>query len=290
MDMHYLFLLISICIATLQGSAFNWFGKKHLSGIGDMLRFQTAAFCFAAILLICRGGGQQKISTFTLLTGILFGGVTALLYLFTLLAVSSGSLAFSTLIISCAMVIPTIAGGVIWKEPMKFLQWIGIALMLLSFYLSTGGKKTGNFSGKWLSYCLMALLCSGLVGILQKVHQSTMYKGELNSFLVIAFITAAVFFLISGLMAIRKSSPSFHFLSVISLFGGLAGACIALCNVINLYLSGVMISTVFFPLVNGGGILSATLAAVFFFHERPEKLQIFGIAVGVMAVILIGIA
>ena len=68
-------------------------------------------------------------------------------------------------------------------------------------------------------------------------------------------------------------------ISLFTLLGCLVpgGISVALNSKWNLYLSGVMDSAVFFPIVNGGMVLSA-LAAVLFFRERPAKLRRLGIA------------
>ena len=48
----------------------------------------------------------------------------------------------------------------------------------------------------------------------------------------------------------------------------LAGICSAANNKINLYLSGIMDSAVFFPVVNGGGLVLASLASYIVFKEK----------------------
>jgi hypothetical protein len=107
---------------------------------------------------------------------------------------------------------------------------------------------------------------------MQKVHQSSEHRGELNAFLIIAFISSAVICaLLAVVLKMRESkaaseepkSPNcnkqFWIMLAIMITGG---ACAAANNKFNLYLSGVMDSAVFFPIVNGGGLVLTTLAAV----------------------------
>lgn len=65
------------------------------------------------------------------------------------------------------------------------------------------------------------------------------------------------------------------------------GICIAFNNVINLYLSGKMPAAVFFPTVNGGGLILGVIAALIFFKEKPAPKQWAGLAAGIAAVILL---
>ena len=65
------------------------------------------------------------------------------------------------------------------------------------------------------------------------------------------------------------------------------GACGAVNNKFNLYLSGVMDSAVFFPIVNGGGLVLTTLAAVLLFREKLSKKQWIGVLVGIASVVFL---
>ena len=66
-----------------------------------------------------------------------------------------------------------------------------------------------------------------------------------------------------------------------------SGACIAINNKFNLYLSGVMDSAVFFPIVNGGGLVLTTLAAVLLFKEKLSRKQWVGIVLGILSVVFL---
>ena len=65
------------------------------------------------------------------------------------------------------------------------------------------------------------------------------------------------------------------------------GGCLAVNNKLNLYLSGVMDSAVFFPLVNGGGLVLTVVTALFVFKERLTVKQWIGVVVGIVAVIFL---
>jgi drug/metabolite transporter (DMT)-like permease len=65
------------------------------------------------------------------------------------------------------------------------------------------------------------------------------------------------------------------------------GICIAVNNVLNLYLSGAMDSAVFFPIVNGGGLILTTLSALILFKEKLSVKRWIGIIFGIVAVILL---
>ena len=66
-----------------------------------------------------------------------------------------------------------------------------------------------------------------------------------------------------------------------------SGVTVALNNIINLYLAGVMESAVFFPLVNGVGLAVGIVAGLVIFREKLSPLQWAGIACGVAATLLL---
>ena len=295
---NYFLLIISIVIAALQNSINNLCGKQYLKNMKDVLCFQSIVFLTAFLLIALTGENSGKISFFTVCVGILFGGITAGTYLFTLLAVSNGPMSLTALIISLSMIIPALSGALIWQEVIKINHWIGLTLMLLTFAFcqkkedTVADLKEHKSTKKWFLYCMIAFVCSGLVGVLQKIHQSSIHKGELDVFLIIAFAVAAMtFILLSKLIKIenrdkRDKIPVFRGWLF---WSGIVGVCIALCNRINLFLSGELNSAVFYPIVNGGNIILTGIISVFLFKENLGKKQIFGFCLGLVAVVLIGI-
>ena len=66
-----------------------------------------------------------------------------------------------------------------------------------------------------------------------------------------------------------------------------SGVCVAANNKLNLYLSGVIDSVIFFPVVNGGGLVLTTLASLIIFKERLRTKQWIGILLGIASVLCI---
>ena len=248
-----------------------------------------------AALILFFWGGISSISPFTLILGAVFGLVTAIQTVTNLKALEVGPLSYTTVIISCSTLISAISGALFFDETLAVAHIIGILLMLVSFALAVERKADEKkASARWLIYCLVAFFCTGGIGIMQKVHQSSAFKEELNAFLVIAFAISFVFSMLCAAYLARKERTTSH---PISVKGGMlwllvgvmliAGACIAVNNKLNLYLSGVMDSAVFFPIVNGGGLVLTTLAALVLFREKLTLKQWIGMICGIGSVIFL---
>jgi drug/metabolite transporter (DMT)-like permease len=140
----------------------------------------------------------------------------------------------------------------------------------------------------------MIFLLNGLIGVMQKVHQSSQYASELNAFLIIAFLVSFLFSSTLTLILSRKENPltfikekdkKSKFLLILSII--VCGALIAVNNKLNLYLAGVIDSAVLFPILNGGGVALATIASLLVFKEKLSLKQWIGIAIGAIAIILL---
>lgn len=292
------FTLILSLAAALGGSiAKKYYTNKVPMGLSGGIVFNAVGCLTAAVILLC-WGGMGTPSAFTIVLGVVFGAVTALSGVTNIYALQIGPMSYTTVIISFSSLITALSGAMFFDEILSLTQIVGIVLMLASFVLaakSDGDGKKANL--KWLFLCIIAFIAVGGIGIMQKVHQSSQYRNELNAFLIIAFISSSV---LCGILAylltrresvfedkkskVNNSKNQIRLLIVIMIA---SGACVAVNNKFNLYLSGVMDSAVFFPIVNGGSLVLATLAAVLLFKERLSKKQWFGVAIGIVSVIFL---
>ena len=284
-------LLTVSLVAALGGSIFKKLYTNRDSRLSGSFAY-TAVGCLVAAAVLFAWGGFGKASLFTVLLGVLFGAVTALQGVTNMAALQVGPLSYTTVIISFSTLISALSGVLFFKESIGLWQIIGMALMLASFALANGGENGGKRANlRWLLLCVVAFLATGAIGVMQKVHQSSAFKEELNAFLVIAFAVSALF---SGVVALllrkkeivtegkrndRGGMMLLIFLMLVS------GVCVAVNNKLNLYLSGVIDSVIFFPVVNGGGLVLTTLASLLIFKERLRGKQWIGILLGIASVL-----
>ena len=251
--------------------------------------------CLVAAPVIMLFGGFDKVSTFTVLLGIAFGIVTSVAAIAALKAISIGPVSYTTLITSLSTVISALSGALFFNETIAGVQIIGMILMLVTFYLATdkgnGGRRA---SLEWFIYSLIAFICTGGVGVMQKVHQASAYKDEIVPFLVIMFLVSAVFSMLLYLVFYKKEGKNEAWAksdkkTLVLLFATMviSGICGALNNQFNLYLCGVIPAAIFFPIVNGGHLILTTLSALVLFKEKLTVRQWIGIAVGIVSVVLL---
>ena len=290
-------LILSLAAALVGSITKKYYTDKEPTGLSGDFVFNAVGCLTAAVILLCWGGFGTA-SVFTIVLGVVFGAVTALQGITNIAALQVGPMSYTSVIISFSTLISALSGVMFFDESLGWAQIAGIVLMLASFVLaakSDGDEKKANL--KWLFLCLIAFVATGGIGVMQKVHQSSEYLSELNAFLIIAFISSAVLCSIFAALLKRresrfadakekgnKSKKRFWLLLGIMIA---SGACVAVNNKFNLYLSGVMDSAVFFPIVNGGGLVLTTLAAVLLFKEKLSKKQWIGVVLGIASVVFL---
>ncbi len=254
-----------------------------------------------ALMLLAMGGKDAlQFSGFTLLLGLAFGLITMAQGLSNSAALHAGPLSYTTVIVSLASIIPAVSGALFWNERISVLQIVGIILLAVCFVCSVNkDEDSSKASLRWLALCVVAFLATGGIGVMQKIHQSSEYKAELSGFLIIAFLFSAISALILYLVTpsapvetpssegtIFASTGSKRVLLLAGMFLVL-GICSAINNKFNLYLSGIMPSAVFFPLVNGSNLVLSTVASVVLFKEKLSHRQWVGMVLGTVAVLLL---
>lgn len=285
-----LLLSISMLACLVNGTVYKIFISKW-NGHNALRYLYTLVTGVVSTIILLLWGGIRTTSFFTIGLGVVFGIITALQSIFLLSALRIGPYAYTTVITFLSTLIPALSGYLFWNEEIGISQIFGMFLLVVCLILSvsrSADEKSAN--ARWIISCGLAFLCTGLIGVMQKIHQTSPHQDELNAFLIIAFLCSGIFSALSlSIVCKREGKLPFAkkdwILSVALL--ALAGVCIAVNNKLNLYLSGVIDSAVFFPLVNGGHLVLTTLVAVIFFHEKQTKKQWFGLITGIIAVVFL---
>lgn len=286
--MNYFLTLLSVFLETAKNVFSNIFSKNVLKNEADIYKFNTGMYSGSALILLFMLRSFE-VSAYSVILAVIFALVTTTSQYFYLKALNLGTLSFSTFFSGCGLVIPTICGIFFWgEEPTKY-QMIALPMLIISMALALqlGSKK---LSVKWLFMSIGTLIFTGLIGVLQSLHQMSEYKGELMQFLFISFVFMALFNMIfCGVRGKINEKPTYKFKSRASVTAIVSGIFMGVVNILNLYLSGVMPKIIFFPLVNGGLIFVSLLAALVIFREKLSLKQWIGIILGIAALCMIGI-
>ena len=272
------FLILSISSVVLQNGIFNSVCKKHLKTNDDIYKFNifVYAVCILIFGILTLNG---SLSLYTVLLGVLFGVVTALSNLYKMLALSKGPMHITLLITTSSMIIPTLS-GVFFGEKFSLFKLLLVLILIYFIYLSIGKSKEGKINKSWGIYCLLAFILMGSIGIIQKIHQTSSHKSEISGFLFVSFFISLI---ISGLRV--KDKKNFKDKKNLIPLAMICGVCTFTMNFLNLKLSGLLPSQLFFPLVNGSAIVLSSVMSAVLFKERLSKRQTVGLIGGILSLI-----
>ena len=290
-----LLFIISMIACCAGGFARAYYSKRITSSSKDYNLFNATVSIIAAILLFVLGGFDTRISSFTLIMGVLFGVITMSNTVLTSIAINLGPLSYSYVIIYSSTIITALSGYLFWDEPLTILKVIGIFLMFICcVFANQKESQNKKATAKWLLVCILNAFTSAGVGLMQKTHQSSAYREELNMFLVVAFFVSAlasfVFFIAASF---KKKSFAVEYngnltakklVSAVVVIFVITGIGVSINNAFNLYLTGVVPSAIFFPIANGGIIVFNILVSFLFFREKLTGKQWLGLLFGISAI------
>ncbi len=287
--MAYFLLFASVFVDTLKNIFLNMFGKDYTKTYQDAFLFNAVCCVGGLLLLICLGP-EFSISSYSMILAFFFAFVTAMAQFFLLMSMATGSMSFSVLFSYLGLIVPTLYSILIGAQSVKAYQLIGLLLMIVTLYLCVGAKSETKITLKWIIYSVLSFLAWGGVGLIQFLHQSSPHKDEISGFLIWSFIIMIVMFFVMYLVA-RKNTheePKYIIKSNATWIALGAGVIVGATNKVNLYLSGVLPSIVFFPIINGGVIILSGIASILVFKEKLNKNQIAGIILGIVSICLLG--
>ena len=295
----YILIIISIIAALFYGIT-NKYAVKLLPQKQTSLFFSNTVSCFATIITLLIWGGFETVSFFTVLIALLYGLCSMLNVIFLLKAINIGSWAYTTVLVSLSTLIPSVSGWIFWGEPVLWGQIVGVVLLVVSFFLSVNFDKNdkSKLSFNWLICVLISFVSVGLIGVLQKIHQTSLYAREDSELLIIAFafsfITSSILLIVEHLKNKRikentckeeKSINKVYVIAIILLLSRGVFECVS--NKLNLNLTALMDSAVLFPLLNGSNLVLTALLGVILFKEKLSLKQWIGMLIGFISLLFI---
>lgn len=290
--MNYLLMTVSIFFAALNSLILRKFKNRTFKTPGDVFFFNGAISIIWIIIMLLWSGisGDLVLSLPAILFGVVYGVILCMFLYFKTESLANGPVSLTTLIGSCAFIIATGFGVFYNNEEVKLFQGIGMLLILLSLVLCIFPKKSGEkLTLKWFFFCFMFFLAGGFVGIFYKIFGLSSVSAHVNTMMLSASITSSLLFFIFGISinAIKREKfPTIDKKALIYiLLSGIAG-CIYIR--LNVSLSKVIPSAIFFPVSNGAMVIISTLAGGIMFKEKLNKLQLAGIILGTVAIVING--
>lgn len=287
--MEYILMLISIILSVVNACLLRGMAYKKQGNVYSPFLFNAGVnIVWLVILFTSHCIVKDAFTPETICYGIAYGVILFAFLYFKTRSMAEGPVALSTLIGSCAFVIATVFGVIYAKESINAFQILGMLMLLVSLFLCVNPKRSKQkLTVKWMVCAFGFFLSGGFVGILYKLFGKSAASGNIDAMILIASAVSMVLFAVFGVVKEGKNgvkAPD-RATVVFMIFCGIAGCVYIRMNVT---LSALIPSAVFFPVSNGGMLILSTIAGRMFFGEKLSKTQIAGIIIGCIAVVITG--
>ena len=215
---------------------------------------------------------------------IIIGTLFIIVFNFYAYGIQKVGISISTVTNKMSLIIPVCAALFLYPEtePFTYLKGIAFFLALLGIYLSStnGGKL--SFDKKYLWLILLVFIGQGLSdSIFNDFAQKFPNEGGYLFFMVLFFMAT-----VSGILILTgKSFNKKNSLQLKSVFWGIVfGVPNFFSLVFFLKALGNMESSIVFPLVSMGVVVSSSLIGLFLFKEKLSKRNWIGILLSLCAI------
>lgn len=287
----YFMLAISTAAAAGKAVIFKKIGVDSKS-TKQLVASNALSFLFAALLTLAfsgfRFGKLLSISPFSFLLAVLFAVCMIFTYLTQMKALSFGNGSSTMMVYSCGFLVPIVFGALAYNEHISLVQFFALLLLILSLVLIINPKQSGKLSISWLVFSFLSALGSGMVAVLQKIHQHSPFAKEYSEVLVWEFIIAAA---ASAVITnfFHKNAEKTTVTKKQVFTSSINGTFLCVLNTMNIQLAGKLPAVIVFPIYNIGSIVLSGVMCALLFKETVANREIFGFVVGCAAMLLIGL-
>lgn len=280
-------LTASVIGCTIQQIAKKAYNKKIAGGT---FTFTAMSILFALVIFIISAGGKfnfnLEILPFALGFALSYGAASIGYFL----AIGTGPLSITSLLVQYSLIIPTIYGLCTGDKASPFL-YVGLGLLFISLFLVNIEKKGEEKKIVWGIFALLAFFGNGLCSTVQKAQQDVFVTeqnpdGYKSEFMIIALVVSFMAIAVSALIFERKGlgkklKTGAHWYIICGLANGLV-------NLFVLMLAKYPASIVF-PVISAGGIVATALVGIFIYKEKLSFLQIIGMVLGTASIIFLNL-
>jgi drug/metabolite transporter (DMT)-like permease len=280
--------MLALMLATLFSASFGLvlryaYGRRcNLWAVGLTNYVVATAFNLVRSL----GAGSLQPSTSTLTLGVASGILYAVNYWLYFSLIQRRGVSVTTAIVRLAVLIPIGASVLLWKERPETLQAAGVLLALAALPLLTmaPARQAGGEAKGQGALALAMLLGSGLSMLTVEAYEQVGPTGEHALFLALLFGSAGVVAGIGWLSRGARIAPT-------DLLPGVAlGLCNAIANAALLAALQQLPGVLVFPFYSAVGVAFTSVFARLAWREQMRRQELAGMAVAVLAVVLMNLA
>ena len=291
----YIFLIIILLLRVPQN-----FSSKKTSGLVTNLQsyflYGTYSYTLAGLIAFVMLLFDGMLGFSLPAVGIsALGAVSLAVSLFcSIEALKSGVMVLAAMAGSAGLLLPCIAGIFMFNEPMKPMQFIGIALLIFSGWLLIGYSKeqTGSFTLRTLLLLIGSMLSNGSVMLAQKMFSKYLPDTSVSIFSFLTFGLIGIGMFIGLVPSLLSQSGRAKIAAVpkpVFLYGTISSIILLAINQLATLAGRNVPSAIMFPINDGGATIITAITAAIFFKEKLTVRSVCGLILGIGSLIVINL-
>ena len=282
-----IYLLITIITSVLIIICFKVFHNLGINAIQAITFNYLFGFIYGSIFSEKEHDIHFIISSTWLWPALLIGIIFIAGFILFSKSTAKAGVSITAVSAKMSVVIPVIAGFILFNDTITITKIIGIVLALISFYFvfKSDGDKIDI---KYILLPLLLFLTSGLNDLFVKYIEHNFLSGETLVFVSVVFLSAFFLGLLYILISKSKMDKKIQFSSII------AGFVLGSFNFWNAWAfvksMSIFESSALFPIINVSVVSIAALSGALIFKEKLKLLNWFGIIMAVIAILLISMS
>ena len=289
MKLQYLILIPMIMLAVAKVLLQRMISRTYLKNTTDSAVYNMIIFGGMTVMYFVVGGFRLP-SLHILPYGILYGLMIAGFQVCYTLALKCGPVSHTALIVAFSLAFAVSFGIIYCDETMTILHIAGLICIFLSLVLTIDFKQTKQhkFNLSWFLLSLAAMTMNGTASIIVKLQKMS-YPDEDMGMLLTAYAagTILLYLVIRYFTNVKKEPQAMQLnrsrILIMLSSSVFLGAYLFLFSVG----TGTIPAVVFFPVVNIAPTTVISLFGIFVYKDTLSRQQVFSLAFGIAATVLL---
>lgn len=297
--MGYLFIALALfagCTKGYCGKKTSGFVEKSKDAVFISFIRMLLCILIGAILIIAAKDTPYLIPDAKMLPVYLLSGVsTSAFVVIWMLAVRKSAYMLIDIFLMLGVLIPLILANILFDEPVKPTQWLGIAILIVAVLImcSYNSGLKGKMSFTSVLLLILTGASNGIADFSQKLFVRTADGVPTSVFNFYTYVFSAVTLLICYIVfrqADNKDSKSSTKIpKVMYVYVAIMAACLFANSYFKTVAAYTLDSAKLYPLNQGAALILSSLMSAFLFGEKLTFKAIIGIVLSFIALIIINV-
>lgn len=284
-----------ILLCRVVQAVFSKLSSNRINDFPLLMKYTAFSNTISAVLgifLIIIDGSGFGVDIYTFVIAS-FSGVSLFFSTFcSIYGMKSGSVSACSMFSTAGLIVPLIAGNILFNQSVNLIQWLGVALFFVSarLLLKASKKINNKFSFKTILLLLGALTSNGCTMLAQQLFVNYVPDGSISVFSFISFGVVAFFGNIISLFYSKSNNRDCAKMSKSLLVCAVSLAtAVFVINQLATASARFLAPVVLFTFINGGGTIISTIVAAIMYKEKLSIHSILGVVSGIFALAIIKI-